>query len=121
MVVDVFPRTLDEFYAFNWDSALGAQADRDGDGLLAASFNGSDPDDTTADTDGDGLSDRFELTLQSKGINLSRGTPGALVWQRGFYEHIVRDESRLLRIRTYILANPGRWANDPENTPSMNR
>jgi hypothetical protein len=76
LVVDVFPRTLDEYYAFNWDSALGPQADRDGDGLRVstAPFNGNDPDDTEADTDGDGLSDRFELTLRNNGVPVSFST-----------------------------------------------
>lgn len=37
------------------------------------------------------------------------------VWQRNYYEHIVRDEQSLTRIRQYIADNPLRWANDPEN------
>lgn len=34
------------------------------------------------------------------------------LWQRGFYEHIVRDEAALDRIRDYIAANPSQWEND---------
>jgi putative transposase len=45
----------------------------------------------------------------TKRINEMRGTPGAPVWQRGFYEHIVRDEDDLNRIREYIAGNPERW------------
>jgi REP-associated tyrosine transposase len=63
---------------------------------------------------------RLKMTT-AKAINRSRGTPGAMVWQRSFYEHIVRDESRLLRIREYLLANPARWANDPENASVFDR
>ncbi len=31
-------------------------------------------------------------TVSTKRINENRGTPGAVIWQRNFYEHIVRDE-----------------------------
>jgi putative transposase len=36
-------------------------------------------------------------------------------WQRNYYEHIIRDEKSLLRIREYIATNPARWSIDPEN------
>ena len=48
-------------------------------------------------------------------INQFRGTPGAAIWQRNYYEHVTRDEESLNRIRQYILDNPARWASDPEN------
>ncbi len=51
----------------------------------------------------------------TKQINGKRGTPGARVWQRNYYEHIIRDESSLNRIREYITMNPLRWAMDREN------
>lgn len=37
------------------------------------------------------------------------------VWQRGYYEHVVRGEGSLDRIRRYISGNPSRWATDDEN------
>ena len=37
------------------------------------------------------------------------------LWQRNYYEHIVRDDVSLNRIRQYILDNPARWEFDPEN------
>ncbi|MFQ5344058.1 MAG: hypothetical protein ACE5F6_21150, partial [Anaerolineae bacterium] len=37
------------------------------------------------------------------------------LWQRNYYEHIIRDEASLTHIRQYILDNPARWAVDPEN------
>ena len=37
------------------------------------------------------------------------------VWQRNYYEHIVRNEESLNRIREYIRTNPMRWASDREN------
>lgn len=36
-------------------------------------------------------------------------------WQRNYYEHIIRDEDSLNRIRQYILDNPIRWDSDREN------
>lgn len=40
--------------------------------------------------------------------------PGKL-WQRDYYEHVVRDEDELNRIREYILTNPARWPSDRYN------
>jgi len=40
--------------------------------------------------------------------------PGKL-WQRNYYEHIVRDENALDRIRQYIANNPAQWDADDEN------
>ena len=37
------------------------------------------------------------------------------VWQRNYYEHVIRNEESLNRIRQYILDNPARWSFDPEN------
>ena len=48
----------------------------------------------------------------TKRINERRGTPGAPVWHRNYYEHVIRDESDLARLRTYIAENPARWAED---------
>ena len=43
--------------------------------------------------------------------------PGRL-WQRGYYEHIIRDEESLDRIRQYIDDNPAQWELDRENLAS---
>lgn len=40
--------------------------------------------------------------------------PG-FAWQRNYYEHVVRDEESLNRIRQYVADNPARWAFDREN------
>ncbi|MGA3245873.1 MAG: transposase [Bacteroidota bacterium] len=42
----------------------------------------------------------------TKRINAQRGTPGARLWQRNYYEHIIRDERDYRRIQKYILENP---------------
>jgi putative transposase len=39
------------------------------------------------------------------------------LWQRNYYEHIIRNENELNRIREYIINNPLQWDND-ENNPS---
>lgn len=54
-------------------------------------------------------------SVSTKQINALRHTPGAAVWQRNYYEHIIRNEDSLQRIRQYILDNPARWAYDREN------
>ncbi|MEW5830937.1 MAG: hypothetical protein AB1846_18755 [Chloroflexota bacterium] len=40
------------------------------------------------------------------------GTP---IWQRNYYEHIVRDADEMDRIHRYIESNPSRWDEDDEN------
>jgi putative transposase len=37
------------------------------------------------------------------------------VWQRNYYEHIIRNDKSLTRIREYIANNPQRWEFDREN------
>lgn len=54
-------------------------------------------------------------SASTKRINAARGTPGARVWQRNYYDHVIRNEADLHRIRQYIADNPARWAEDPEN------
>lgn len=48
-------------------------------------------------------------------INELSNTPGAPVWQRGYYDHIIRDDRSMERIRDYIRENPQRWSSDKEN------
>ena len=38
-----------------------------------------------------------------------------LIWQRNYYEHIIRDEQDLQSITDYILTNPLNWDKDEEN------
>jgi len=42
-------------------------------------------------------------------INQRRETPAAPVWQRNYWERIIRDENELSQIRIYIRENPIRW------------
>jgi putative transposase len=43
------------------------------------------------------------------------------LWQRSFYDHVIRDEESLNRIREYIATNPLRWDLDRENPRSKGR
>jgi putative transposase len=47
-------------------------------------------------------------------INQLRGTPCAPVWQRNYWEHIIRNEDELSRIQEYIRYNPVAWETDDE-------
>ena len=49
-------------------------------------------------------------SFSAKRVNALRGMTGIAVWQRGFYEHVVRNEDDLNRIREYIVGNPVRWS-----------
>lgn len=51
----------------------------------------------------------------TKRINQTREKHGIPVWQRNYYEHIIRDDDDMNRIRGYIEGNPARWAEDEEN------
>jgi len=48
----------------------------------------------------------------TKRINQQRGTPGVTFWQRNYWEHTIRNEQALDRIREYIENNPARWEQD---------
>ena len=54
-------------------------------------------------------------TFSSRRINEVRGTLGVPVWQRNYWEHIIRDKDSFSRIYDYILTNPLRWHLDREN------
>ena len=49
------------------------------------------------------------VTIRSKLLNKP---PEQAIWQRNYYEHIVRNERSLDDIRKYIVENPGKWLDD---------
>lgn len=51
----------------------------------------------------------------TKRINLLRNNRDVPLWQRNYYESIIRDEQSLIAIREYIKNNPYRWKKDPDN------
>jgi REP element-mobilizing transposase RayT len=58
-------------------------------------------------------------SLTAKRINERRSTPGAPVWQRNYYEHVIRNEKALNAIRRYVLGNPLLWDYDTDNLASQ--
>ena len=54
-------------------------------------------------------------SFASRRINEYRRTRNAGIWQRDYYEHVIRGEASLGRIRRYITENPARWAEGEEN------
>ena len=59
----------------------------------------------------------------AKQINIIHNSPGISVWQRNYYEHVIRNENELNLIRQYILYNPLQWQYDrenPEHIPNKN-
>jgi putative transposase len=51
-------------------------------------------------------------SITAKRINVLRGMRGVTVWQRNYYEHIVRNEDELKNFWNYIDINPLRWQED---------
>lgn len=56
----------------------------------------------------------FLKTNSSKEIH--RMDPDLIVWQRSYYEHIVRNEQDYQEIWRYIEGNPGKWTEDKYNS-----
>lgn len=54
---------------------------------------------------------RFKMN-SAKQINQLRQTPGIPLWQRNYYEHIIRNKHELNRIKEYIINNPLKWELD---------
>ncbi len=48
----------------------------------------------------------------TKQINILRNQPGVPVWQRNYYEHIIRDEKSCYQIWEYVQTNPLKWQDD---------
>ena len=56
----------------------------------------------------------------AKQINQILGRAGQPFWQRNYYEHVIRNEKELKRIREYIQNNHLKWELDRENPDSKN-
>ena len=37
---------------------------------------------------------------------------GGQIWQRGYYDHVIRNDTNFLRVWTYLDTNPAKWAED---------
>jgi REP-associated tyrosine transposase len=58
---------------------------------------------------------RFKAAVTRRARRLENGA--SEVWQRGYYDHIIRNDQDLQAIREYIEANPERWSNDQHSLP----
>jgi len=60
-------------------------------------------------------------TVSARRIAALPGVRSGTVWQRGYYEHVVRNVEELDRTRQYIITNPAQWAFDRENPERTGR
>ena len=60
------------------------------------------------------ITGKFKMQT-AKQINQIRKTPGISLWQRNYYEHVIRNDDELNRIREYIISNPLKWEYDRDN------
>ncbi len=87
LIFDVYPETIEKFYNLQWSGIFEHSdvegdnqwyaSDHDGDGLLNKFVGGNDPNDSVLDcdglcwdTDGDGLSDAFEMEMRQSGVEI---------------------------------------------------
>ena len=92
-------------------------------GLLALTEEGEGAGDSRIAPTGEAGAGRKDLggligafkTVAAKRVNVARGAPGRRLWQRNFYERVVRSEEDMDRIRAYIRDNPLGWELDDEN------
>ena len=59
---------------------------------------------------------KYQTTKQYNFVGAGSSRPQIKkIWQRNYYEHIIRDENDLDRIRYYIEQNPANWGKDKED------
>jgi len=54
----------------------------------------------------------------TKQVNAVMDSPGTQLWQRNYYDHILRNDKEYARINAYITSNTIRWEDDDENVRS---
>jgi putative transposase len=54
-------------------------------------------------------------SVSTRSGNRMRNKPGCSVWQRNYYERVIRNERELSTVREYIVNNPMKWALDKDN------
>jgi putative transposase len=60
-------------------------------------------------------------SMTTRRINALQRTSGGIVWQRIYYEHVIRNEIEWENIRLYIQVNPTHWAEDDQNPSTLMR
>jgi len=54
-------------------------------------------------------------SISTRKVNANMGNTGSQIWQRGYYDRIIRNAVELDAIRRYIRRNPANWARDADN------
>ena len=54
---------------------------------------------------------RFKMQ-SAKEVNMFKNTSGQSLWQRSFYDRVIRNEKELFEVRKYIKDNPLKWEYD---------
>jgi putative transposase len=54
-------------------------------------------------------------TVSTKKMNILRHSEGSILWQRDFYDRIIRNQQELELTWRYIESNPARWKTDNDN------
>ena len=64
----------------------------------------------------------YTTNLYSRGVKEKgwQRYPGRL-WHRNYYEHVIRNDDALAKLREYITNNPFNWAEDEENPANLGR
>jgi REP element-mobilizing transposase RayT len=58
-------------------------------------------------------------TFSAKRLNQLRNNPGCPVWQRNYFERVIRNDDNLSKAREYIVNNPMKWESDKENPANV--
>ena len=58
-------------------------------------------------------------SMVTKRINILRGMSGVSIWQRNYYDRIIRDDAEMNRIHRYIELNPIAWEDNEENPQNV--
>jgi len=58
-------------------------------------------------------------SVSTRKVNRMLKRSGVPLWQRNYYETIIRDDRHLNNVRQYIIDNPRKWAEDEENPDSI--
>ncbi len=95
------PIVLDEFVVMP-DHVHGIILITDGNAVRA----GSEPAPTIPTRHPLSETVRQFKTFSAKHVNQIRGVTGIPVWQRDYYEHIIRNDVELEHVRQYITTNP---------------
>ena len=54
-------------------------------------------------------------SFSARRVNEHLKSPGVPLWQRNYYEHIIRNDDEHNHIHLYIESNPANWMDDEEN------